>query len=403
MPQATNQENKKTLTTSSENRELTELIAQAKAGGTDAYERLMRLYAEPILVYCRTMTRSEQDAQDAAQEVAIGVWRSIHQLESPYAFTKWLKRLTVYVVSDFYRKSNAESARRADFDEAQDARDGDIRNHPEHAVVRDEAKNQLFDMIRELPPSQKNALYFFYYEDMDYVQIAKTLDISVGSVSSNLKKAKKNLKKMAEQQSKKTENILENLHGAAASAAMGPAIAGAFQSEAQRLSANGLVNHFCEKAAEAAHFLPDGTGNVFLDTAAKHGIPRTGQVFLGTGIVAAAAVCTLLLLTPPQGQAPLPDQTIQYAASNAQIEFTTASDVGKNVNPTNAEISVNDNEGQVSGWRINDGSGAEIARGDGPSIQIPGGLADGKYTVIWEISNIAGAVSEASRDFYIQK
>ena len=401
MTEARNGENNKTLSIGIESAELTELVSRAKAGDEEAYERLMRLYAEPILVYCRTMTHSEQDAQDAAQEVAISVWRSIERLESPYAFTKWLKRLMVFVVSDVYRKNTAALAHRADFDEAEDVPDADIHNLPEQIAVRDEARGELFELIQKLPSSQKNALYFFYYEDMDYKQIAETLDITVGSVSSNLKKAKKNLKKLMEKQAEKTKSILENLSGAAIGpAAMGPAISAAFQGEAQRLAANGLIHQFCAQAAQAPHIASSMTGKaIFHDAVVRHGLSGAAKTGIAVAVSAGVALGGLFIY---QSQEEPPDRTISYTASHAVISFVTGDEIGKNVNPVTASITVGDNEGQATGWRIVNASGTKVAQGDGLSLSVPEGLSAGMYTVIWDVANSYGAVSEVSRDFYIQ-
>lgn len=86
------------------NAELETLVRRSVQGDKDAFERLCRMEAQPIIYYCIKVLGNRQDGEDAAQEVFIQMQQSIHSLKAPEAFVSWVRKLTLNVCGKMRRK-----------------------------------------------------------------------------------------------------------------------------------------------------------------------------------------------------------------------------------------------------------------------------------------------------------
>ena len=83
------------------------LLEQLRAGQTDAWERLARLYGPTVYVWCRRAGVPEADAADVSQEVLAAVARHLADFrrEQPGdSFRGWLWTITRNKVRDHWRR-----------------------------------------------------------------------------------------------------------------------------------------------------------------------------------------------------------------------------------------------------------------------------------------------------------
>src|SRR5258708_23872685 len=80
------------------------IIAAAKAGNLDAFEELMRQYERMVLTTALRMLGSLPDAQDAAQDVFLKLYRNLSKGESLCNIAGWLYRVTVNACHDVRRR-----------------------------------------------------------------------------------------------------------------------------------------------------------------------------------------------------------------------------------------------------------------------------------------------------------
>ena len=69
------------------------------------------------------------------------------------------------------------------------------RGAPDWDPDRHETSRIVWDAVRKLPERQRACVVMFYYEDLPEAQIAEVLDCSVGTVKSQLSKARGKLEK----------------------------------------------------------------------------------------------------------------------------------------------------------------------------------------------------------------
>ncbi|MDR2611151.1 MAG: RNA polymerase sigma factor [Clostridiales Family XIII bacterium] len=395
------------------NNETTEIVLRAIAGDADAYEELIGKYSKYIFSLINGMTHIS-NVEDIAQEVAIAVFRNITTLKSPYAFTSWLRTLTVNVCRNYNDKEKRHTGMDVDMEQLADVSEDTPANLPEESFEKQNASALLYTFIDKLPKAQRQAVYLHYHEGLKYKEIASLLQISTATVGTNIIKAKNSLKKMIENNAGTKEDLLTSLR----SAAIGPVIAGAFDYGVSAHVTEAALSKFggsvMAKVSLVANRAPDQAviGAMNAAKTAKAASAAKVAAVTTTFVVAAGGIGlyyaqsiedTKPTPTPEPKPAAVEYEKVVYNAANAEIIFEVTGDKGKNVDPVSALLVVGDEEGLPQGWRITDGAGAEVAAGSGGSLDVPAGLAPGKYTVTYDVANEAGAVSKVIRDFYISE
>src|SRR5688572_3708040 len=93
-----------------ETQEVAGLLRLAKAGDVAAFEGLIRIYEVRVARTALRLLGARQDAQDAAQEVFLRLYRRMSQIDSAGNLAGWLYRVTVNVSYDILRKRKSAGA-----------------------------------------------------------------------------------------------------------------------------------------------------------------------------------------------------------------------------------------------------------------------------------------------------
>src|SRR5215213_3376627 len=71
------------------------LVDRARAGDTDAFERLIDVRLDRAYRTALAIVRTDWDARDACQEAFIAAWRELPRLRDAARFDAWLDRIIV--------------------------------------------------------------------------------------------------------------------------------------------------------------------------------------------------------------------------------------------------------------------------------------------------------------------
>jgi RNA polymerase sigma factor (sigma-70 family) len=129
--------------------------------------------------------RNVQASEDVAQEVFLAVWTSLGKLRNPASFLPWLRQMTCNQASLWIRNHGRE---RTD-DEAL-ASVVDVRPSPADALLRDEERRVLTDVIADLPEESREVVILYYREGSSAKHVASLLGISEDAVKQRLSRAR---------------------------------------------------------------------------------------------------------------------------------------------------------------------------------------------------------------------
>ena len=71
-------------------KEINNIVLSAMSGDKDAYGKLYEFYANDMYRFALGLCKNTYDAQDAVQETAVSVFKSMHSLRNPEKFKSYL-------------------------------------------------------------------------------------------------------------------------------------------------------------------------------------------------------------------------------------------------------------------------------------------------------------------------
>lgn len=160
-----------------------ELVARYQRGDRAAFTSLVERHQTRVYNLALRMTGNPQDAADATQDAFIQALRKLSGFRGESAFTTWMHRVTVNACYDILRKRRRQPMLHVVSD------DPDAPTHepgppePDHA---DEVTGSLDaqEALRRVPEEFRAVLVLADVHDLPFQEIARILDIPVGTVKS---------------------------------------------------------------------------------------------------------------------------------------------------------------------------------------------------------------------------
>ena len=167
-----------------------ELTRRSQAGDAEAFGALILKYRARIFAVAFSMVHNEYDAWDIAQEGFLKAWRSIQRFEGRSSFYTWLYSITVNLtIYSLRRKARCEEV------ELNDAIPSSLPN-PRVSYQSAETREYINAALARLSPEHRAVVVLKELEDMQYHEIAKALNLSLGTVMSRLFYARRKLQSM---------------------------------------------------------------------------------------------------------------------------------------------------------------------------------------------------------------
>ncbi|MBK8194057.1 MAG: RNA polymerase sigma factor [Lewinellaceae bacterium] len=168
--------------------ELEEVIRGCRAGDRYAQNRLYRAFHAWASVICQRYSADTDIARECVQDGFFKVFTKIERYRDDLSFEAWFKKVMINTCIDRYRLGTKDKEI-VEFTQAHDE-----KIIPEILINAD--ADYLLALVRQLPPAYQATFNLFAIEGYEYHEIADILGVSIGSVKSNLSKARFQLKKM---------------------------------------------------------------------------------------------------------------------------------------------------------------------------------------------------------------
>jgi RNA polymerase sigma-70 factor, ECF subfamily len=171
------------------------LLRQARRGDANAFIALCAPYEALVYRHCLQMLKNSADAQDAAQEAMLKAYKAIGAFEERSELATWLYKIAHNVSLDFLKKAY----RQREGESLENLRDNgfdppDSGDSPEDAYLRNSERASLTEAVGSLPERQQTLLSLRYGDGLSYEQIAKAMNLSLGTVKSALSRAREELR-----------------------------------------------------------------------------------------------------------------------------------------------------------------------------------------------------------------
>lgn len=159
-----------------------ELMEATARGDRDAFAALIRRHQPRVLSIAFRFLGDKAEAEDAAQEVFLRLWRSAGRYRPDKALEAYLRTLTVNFCLDVRRKARlfvvgTDEDPAGPQDPQRDAGDAERREALDRALL-------------SLPPAQRMAVVLFHMEGLSVREAAALLEVSPKAVESLLSRAR---------------------------------------------------------------------------------------------------------------------------------------------------------------------------------------------------------------------
>ncbi|WP_395803564.1 RNA polymerase sigma factor [Daejeonella sp.] len=170
------------------------LVSKAKEGDQKAYAEIMQRYKDSIYFMALKMVNNKDDAMDLTVETFAKAFENLEKYKPEYAFSTWLFRIATNNSIDFIRKKRLNVVSLDSLTEEQgEDKYLQVRAeglNPEETSIRKQESEKLKNMVEQLPLRYRTLIILRYYEELSYEEIAKQVDIPIGTVKAQLFRAR---------------------------------------------------------------------------------------------------------------------------------------------------------------------------------------------------------------------
>ncbi len=157
-----------------------------------SWESIVRDNSARVYRLAYRLTGNQHDAEDLTQDVFIRVFRSLNTFQ-PGTFEGWLHRITTNLFLDRVRRK--KRIRMDTMGENEHLVQAPSEQRPEREFEHQNLDYDIQFALDELTPENRAAVVLCDIEGFSYEEIARTLDIKMGTVRSRIHRARAQLRK----------------------------------------------------------------------------------------------------------------------------------------------------------------------------------------------------------------
>lgn len=170
----------------------TELLAlRASQGDSAALDELLRRWQKPLWRYLRGLCGNDEWAWDLLQDTCLSLAKAIRRLKRSEAFRALAFQIAYRRYVDFVRRDQRQRV-------VSDAI-ATTQRISEESHGDDHQQLLLQEAVAALPEQERSMISLVYLEGFSYDEIAKLMDLPVGTVKSRVYYAKTKLRRVINQ------------------------------------------------------------------------------------------------------------------------------------------------------------------------------------------------------------
>jgi RNA polymerase sigma-70 factor (ECF subfamily) len=178
----------------SEETQLYAALDQPQPISSEVLSTIYTAHYRHVLQVCRRFFRQPEDAEDAAAEVFLKLYRVLHQKDETLPFRPWVSRVAGHHCIDKLRHKKREKSSSLEEIDPGSVADCSIPS-PLSQILREDEQRQVREQLTRLPEKYKVPLVLRYYKRMSYLEIARSLNTHLPTVRMMLFRAKDYLRR----------------------------------------------------------------------------------------------------------------------------------------------------------------------------------------------------------------
>jgi len=169
-----------------------ECVRRLQRGETDAFEVLVRRHEKTIFNLVYRMLGDYDEATEISQEVFLSAYRAIGQFRGDANFSTWLYRIALNQASTRRKNLHTRQQRYVPMEATEPV--SDPQPGPAETMEKKEIRERVQQALNRLEPEDATVILMRDLQDVPYEEVARVLEIPVGTVKSRLHRARQALK-----------------------------------------------------------------------------------------------------------------------------------------------------------------------------------------------------------------
>ncbi|MFQ5490305.1 MAG: RNA polymerase sigma factor [Phycisphaerae bacterium] len=170
------------------------LVLQCQQGDAAALKTLISRWQPRLARLAWRLTADREAARDVVQDAWLAIVRGLRRLDDPARFRSWAYRIVNNKCADWTRRRVVQRSVARDLQNAAVTKAAD-------QTGKTDSTGEVASMrqaLKRLPDEQRSILSLHYLDGMGVADIARVLDVPVGTVKSRLYHARNRLKQAME-------------------------------------------------------------------------------------------------------------------------------------------------------------------------------------------------------------
>ena len=168
-------------------------VLAAQEGDQAAFGLLVERFQRDVYGKAYSILKNHLDADDVVQETFLRVFRALPGFRFESSFRTWLITITTRQALNFLSRTRVNHVSLDPTEEGPEHLALRVEDNQMTALLDLESRRMLREALPQLPKRQKQALLLKIQNDWKYEEIAREMDISVGSVKAHIFHAIQNL------------------------------------------------------------------------------------------------------------------------------------------------------------------------------------------------------------------
>ncbi len=170
------------------------LVERCRAGDQGAFQELVDRYKDLVFALIARTVQDRSRAEDLAQEVFLRVHRGLPYFRGEARLSTWIYR----IVANVCVLEHAKAPRTLSLDAMQDgaSRAPALPSSKDRRFGDLELRDRLEKAIARLPANYRLLIAAHYLQGVQYEDLAEALDLPLGTVKTQLHRAKQQLRRL---------------------------------------------------------------------------------------------------------------------------------------------------------------------------------------------------------------